>query len=106
MISYTTFISADNTDVLNGTDLANMPSDGILTLYIASTQNDTVFTLTGPGQEPAARLIRVPQRTNGQASLADDLGWSIPVLQGGRYILNVDVVTAATVGITAIFQPA
>lgn len=104
MITVQTFITADNTDVMASTDLANIPSDGQLDVYIASTQNDTVFTLTGPNIEPAARLQRVEQRTNGQPSLVDSVPFSLPVSQGGHYVLNVDVVTAATVGILFVHR--
>lgn len=93
-------LTADDTDALAGTDLANLPGPGQLDVFIASTQADTVFTLTGPGAEPIARLIRVQQRTNGVPSLQDDVPYSIPVLPG-HYVLNVDIVTAATVGFVA-----
>ena len=103
MISVTRYITADNTDVLSGTDLAQIPDQGTLGLYIASTQADTVVTITGPGIEPAGRLITVQLRTNGQPNQSDDLGYLLPVVQGGKYVINVDVVTAATVGIIASF---
>lgn len=102
MIVVNRTLTADDTDALNGTDLANIPGDGQLDVFIASTQVDTVFTLTGPGTEPVARLIRVQQRTNGVPSLQDDVPYSIPVTNG-HYVLNVDIVTAATVGIIARF---
>lgn len=103
MITVTRFITADDTDALANTDLANIPGPGQLDVFIASTQNDTVFSLTGPGVEPIARLIRVGQRTNGQASLVDDVPYSIPV-DAGHYVLNIDVVTAATVGFIAAYR--
>lgn len=96
-------LTADDTDALANTDLANIPDEGQLDLFIASTQNDTVFTFTGPGIEPAARLIRVQQRTNGMPSLQDDVPYSVPV-GPGHYVVNVDIVTAATVGLTALYR--
>lgn len=104
MLNNRQFLTADNTDVLSGTDLANIPSDGQLDLFIASTQNDTQVTITGPGIEPAGRLIRVEQRTNGQPSTADSVPYSLPVTQGGHYVINVDIVTAATVGFEAVYR--
>lgn len=103
MIAVNRFLTVDDTDALANTDLANIPGPGQLDLFIASTQNDTVFTLTGPGTEPAARLIRVSQRTNGQPSLVDDVPYSIPV-DTGHYTLNIDIVTAATVGFNAVYR--
>lgn len=103
MITVTRVLTADDTDALASTDLANVPEDGQLDVFIGSTQNDTVFTLTGPGVEPVARLIRVQLRTNGQPSLQDDVPYSIPVMTG-HYVLNIDIVTAATVVFIAIFR--
>jgi len=93
-------LTVDDTDALANTDLSNVPGPGQLDVFIASSQVDTVFTLTGPGSEPIARLIRVQQRTNGVPSLQDDVPYSIPVLTG-HYVLNIDIVTAATVGFIA-----
>lgn len=102
MIVVNRTLTADDTDALANTDLSNIPGPGQLDVFIASTQADTVFTLTGPGTEPIARLIRVQQRTNGVPSLQDDVPYSIPV-GPGHYVLNVDIVTAATVGFVARF---
>lgn len=104
MIVVSSTITADNTDVLSGTDLANIPGDGQLDVYIASTQNDTVYSITGPGNEPIARLQKCQLRTNGMPVLSDDLPLTLLVSQGGHYIINVDIVTAATVNILAIFR--
>ena len=103
MISVNRFITADDTDALAGTDLANIPGPGQLDLFLASTQNDTVFSFTGPGAEPLARLIRVGQRTNGQPALSDDVPYSMPV-DTGHYVLNIDIVTAATVSFVAVYR--
>lgn len=100
MIVVNRTLTADDTDALANTDLANIPGPGQLDLFIASTQVDTVFTFTGPGVEPIARLIRVQQRTNGVPSLQDDVPYSVPV-DTGHYVLNVDITTAATVNYIA-----
>lgn len=105
MIVVQRILTADDTDALAATDLANIPSDGVLTILMASTQNDTTITITGPGQEPIVRTQRVILRTNGQPIISDDLEYSIPVVQGGHYFVNIDIVTAATVGLMAIFRP-
>jgi len=103
MITVQRTITADDADALANTDLANLPQDGQLDIFIASTQNDTVFTLTGPGVEPIARLIRVMQRTNGMPSLQDDVPYSLPV-STGHYVLNIDIVTAATLSFIAVYR--
>ncbi len=97
-------ITADNTDVLNGTDLAQIPGIGQLDLFIASTQADTVFSISGPANEPLVRLQTAVLRTNGVPSLLDDVPLSLLAIQGGKYVLNIDIVTAATVVVVAIFR--
>lgn len=103
MITVNRFITADDSDALANTDLANVPGPGQLDVFLASSQNDSVFTLTGPGTEPVGRLTRISQRTNGQVSLQDDTPYQVPTTFG-HYVLNIDIVTAATVGITAIWR--
>lgn len=104
MIIVTKTFTADNTDLLSGTDLANIPAFGQLDVYIASTQNDTILTITGPGVEPLLRLQTLLLRSNGMPLLSDDAPYSLPVSQGGKYILNLDIVTAATVVMYAVFR--
>ncbi len=103
MIVVNRTIVASDTDALANTDLANIPGPGQLDIFIASTQNDSVFTLTGPGVEPLARLIRIAQRTNGEPLLSDDTPYSMPV-GVGHYTLNLSIVTAATIGFRAIYR--
>lgn len=103
MIIVETVLSADNTDVLAGSDLANIPEGGVLMIRAASTQQDTDITITGPGSEPVARNIPMILRANAEIRQQDDPSFQIPVTQGGRYVINVDVVTAATVRVSATF---
>lgn len=104
MIVVSSTITADNTDILSGTDLANIPGDGQLDIFIASTQNDTVYSITGPGNEPIARLQKAQLRTNGMPIMSDDLPLTLLVSQGGHYVINIDIVTAATVNVIVIFR--
>lgn len=97
MIVVRSVLAADNLDVLDGTDLANIPAMGIIQIYAASTQSDTTLTVTGPGSEPVTRARPLPLRANGQPLHSDDQPLMVGVVQGGHYVLNVDVVTAATV---------
>lgn len=104
MIIVSSTVTADNTDLLAATDLANIPRDGQLDIFIASTQNDTTLTITGPGVEAPIRTQKLQLRTNGMPLLSDDLPISIPVTQGAHYILNLDIVTAATANMIAIWR--
>ncbi len=103
MIVVDTVLTADNNDVLGGTDLANIPGPGGLQVYAASTQQDTTLTITGPGSEPVVRSRPITLRANAEIREDSDVGMEVPVSQGGRYVLAVDVVTAATVRIRAIY---
>lgn len=94
-----TVITADNADVLDGTDLANFNPDSAAIVYIASTQNDSVLILTAPEEGASAVKIRVPQRTNGMPLESDDPGIVVAMPSGGHLKVDVDIVTAATVGI-------
>jgi len=98
------FGTADNTDVLSATDLANIPSPGGLSIFAVSTQNDTLITVTGPGSEPVVRSQPLTLRANAEIRQNEDVSFQIPVFQGGRYVIAIDVVTAATFHVRAIFE--
>lgn len=105
MILVNRTFTADDTDALANTDLANIPAMGGLEFWFGSTQNDTLLTITGPGQEPVIRLRPIQLRTNGQPLLSDDQPIQIGVAQGGHYVVNIDIVTAATVVMVVKFTP-
>lgn len=104
MITVDVVGSADNVDVLSGSDLANIPSLGGLSIFAASTQQDTLITITGPGSEPVTRSIPITLRANAEIRQDEDVKYQLPVTQGGRYVINVDVVTAATFRVRAIYE--
>jgi len=103
MIVVDTVLTADNNDVLGGTDLANIPGPGGLQVFGVSTQQDTTITITGPGSEPVIRNRPLTLRANAEIRENEDVGLEVPVSQGGRYVIAIDVVTAATVRIRAIY---
>jgi len=96
--------TADDADFLAGTDLANIPSPGMLSIYAASTQNDTLLTITGPGAEAVTRAQAVTLRANSEIRMDEDITYPVLVSQGGRYVIDVNVQTAATFRIRAVFQ--
>jgi len=98
-------LTADDTDVLNGTDLENIPGPGILLIGAASTQNDTLMSITGRGFEVPFRQQALALRTNGQLTEDDD-PISVVTPQGGKVIVDINIVTAATVVVEAMFIPA
>lgn len=102
---HTENLTTDDVDVLAGTALDQLEAGGQLDLFVMSTQADTVLTITGPDAEPIALSIEVPQETRALRP-ADDLPFSLPLLSGGHYTVNVDIVTAATVQFIAIYRKA
>ncbi len=104
MIVVRQVLTADNTDVLNGTDLESIPLLGLLSIWAASTQADTLITITGPENEPPIRAQALALRTNGQPLKNEDSPYMVGVIQGGRYIVDINVVTAATVVVEAIYN--
>lgn len=106
MIVVETSLSATNSDVLNGTDLDSIPTAGVLVIWAASTVADSTITITGPGSEPVVRNRPLPLRANGMPSKLDDQPFSVGVIQGGHYVVDVTEVTAMTAHIIAVWYDA
>lgn len=104
MITVTKFTTATAADVLASTDLANIPDEGQLDLFFASTANDSLVSIFGPENEPVIRGMAMEQRTNGQPDLQSGLQYSVPVTKGGHYTISVTIQTAGTIGVIAVFR--
>jgi len=98
--------TADNTDALSGTDLENIPAGGQLDIFGTSTAIDTLMTITGPGQQPIVRARPLQQKTTAYNSLQDDVPFSVPVSQGGHYVIDINIQTAGTFALSAIYRSA
>lgn len=98
-------LTADDADVLAGTALDQLEAGGQLDLLLLSTQADTLLSITGPDNEPIALSVEVPQETRALRP-ATDLGLSLVVVSGGHYTIDVNIVTAATVQVMAIYRKA
>lgn len=95
--------TADDADALNGTQLNILEAPGQLDIFILSTQADTVLSITGPGTEPLAQSVEVPQETRAVRP-NDDIPFTVPILETGHYTVNIDITTAATVQMVAIYR--
>lgn len=104
MIAVRSVLTASNTDVLNGTDLENIPEAGVVAVLAASSQADGTLTITGRNFEVPVRAIPLPLRTNGQPSQQDDLPVAFVVPTGGKVILDYTEVTAATAVIEVVYM--
>ncbi len=96
-------LTADNADLLAGSDLESIPQGGVLTVYGASTQDDTTITVTGPNMQAVVRAQPLTLRATAVILQNSDVPYVVPVARAGKYIINIDVVTAATARIRAIY---
>lgn len=95
-------ITADNADVLSGTDLENVPGMGVMAIYAKSTQADHTITITAPGQETPIRAQLIQKLADAVVSKADDEPIAIETI-GGKYNISVDVVAAGTTKLLVIW---
>ncbi len=102
---HTENFTVDDADALAGTQLDTLEEGGQLDIFILSTQADTLLTITGPNAEPLAVGVEVAQETRAPRP-NDDIPLSLPVSTGGHYTVNIDIVTAATVQMLAIYRKA
>lgn len=104
MITVRQALTATNGDVLNGTDLENLPGPGVMTIYAASSQADGTLTVTGRGFEVPIRDQALPLRTNGQPSQQDDMPLVVGVPQGGKVLVSYTEATSATAVFEVVWQ--
>ena len=96
-------ITADDADVLAGTQLDTLQEGGQLDIYILSSQADTLYSLFGPGNEPLVTNAEVPNETRAPR-VNDDTPHTLVVMKAGHYTLDINIVTAATVIVLIIFR--
>ena len=93
------YITADNADLLDGTDLTTIDEGHGVEIYITSSQSDTVVLITVPGQETPATKVSPQVRANGLVAESDDPGLGLVMTETGHIKIDVDIDTAATVGV-------
>ncbi len=105
MINVEDTLTGDNTDFLAGTQLDQPGVPGVYTVWGASTVGDTEITITLGGRTivSAAKLIL---RANSEIRELEDGFYQMLSRGAGRPVINVNVVTAATVRIRVKFIPA
>jgi hypothetical protein len=104
MIQVTGIKTATNANVLASTDLQSAPGPGVYLFWCASSQADTVITITAP-PSCAARNINPHLRTNGVPMVSDDSPVAVAVRGGEQVALQMTIVTAATFGYVVKFIP-
>ena len=98
-------VTADDADLLSGTSLDMLEGGGQLDIMLLSTQADTLIDITGPDSEPIILQGEIPQETRAIRP-ADDISFSLPVVQGGHYTVNINIATGATVQAMCIYRKA
>ena len=105
MITVETTLTADNADFLAGTQLDQPGVPGVYTIWGASTVGDTELSVTLGGRTLVSGAALV-LRANSEIRENEDTFFQMLSSTGGRPVINVNVVTAATVRIRVKFIPA
>ena len=104
MIEVSKYITADNVDVLAGSQLDQISDDGVFEILVASsTATDTITVMLGDAVLVNNQIIAM--RTNGVPSMSEDVPISIETEGGVRPIISIDIATAANVMCRVFFTP-
>lgn len=98
-------LTADNADFLAGTQLDQPGVAGVYTVWGASTVGDTQISITLGGRTMTNAAVLV-LRANSEIRENEDTFFQMLSHTGGRPVININVVTAATVRIRVKFLPA
>ncbi len=102
IITVTGKVTADAPNALSGTDLQSAPKAGLVTVWVTSTQVDTIASFSAPPNTPARSLL-VSQTTSGFPSINDNAAYVVEVKGGEQLTLAIDITTGATVGYIVMF---
>jgi len=105
MITDEQVLSADNADVLAGTQLDQPGVPGVYTVWAASTLGDTLLSMTLGGRTIMNNVV-VTLRANSEIRENEDTFFQAISRTGGRPVINLNIVTAANVRIRTKFIPA
>jgi len=98
-------ITASNADFLAGTQLDQPGVAGVYTVWAVSTVGDTTITITLGGQQIVNAAV-VILRANSEIRENEDTFFQMISLTGGRPVINIIEVTAASIRIRVKFLPA
>lgn len=105
IITVESTLVADNTDFLAGTQLDQPGVPGVYTIWGASTVGDTTISITLGGRTITNGAV-LTLRANSEIRENEDTFFQTLSATGGRPVININVVTAATVRIRVKFIPA
>ena len=98
-------LAADDTDFLAGTILDQPGVPGVYTVWGASTVGDTTITISLGGRRVTDAAVLV-LRANSEIREQEDTFFQMLSTTAGRPVININVVTAATVRVRVKFLPA
>lgn len=98
-------ITASNADLLAGTQLDQPGVPGVYTIFVVSTVGDTTISITLGGRTIVNAAV-VVLRANSEIREDEDHFYQVLSRTGGRPVVNIVEVTAATIRIRTIFLPA
>ena len=104
IITVESTLTADNADFLAGTQLDQPGVPGVYTIWLASTVGDTQVSITLGGRTITNAAI-VALRANSEIRENEDTFFQMLSMTGGRPVININVVTAATVRVRVKFLP-
>ena len=96
---------ADDGDFLAGTQLDQPGIGGVYTIWGASTVGDTTISITLGGRTLTNAAV-LTLRANSEIRENEDLFFQVLSRTGGRPVININVITAATVRVRVKFLPA
>ena len=105
MITVEALLTASNTDFLAGTQLDQPGVPGAYTVWAASTVGDTTITVSLGGRTITDGAT-VVQRAFSEIRENEDTFYQVISPTGGRPIVNITEVTAATIRVRVKFIPA
>lgn len=105
MITDEQVLTATNSDVLAGTQLDQPGVPGVYTVFVCSTVGDTTVTISLGGRIIVNGAVAV-LRANSEIRENEDPFYTILSRTGGRPVINIVEVTAATIRVRTRFLPA
>ncbi len=105
MITVEEVLTADDTDFLSGTQLDQPGVPGVYTIWAASTVGDSELSVSLGGRTITNAAI-ITLRANSEIRENEDTFFQTLSRGTGRPVINLNVVTAASVRLRVKFLPA
>jgi len=105
IITVESVLTASNTDFLAGTQLDQPGVPGVYTVWLASTVGDSTVSISQGGRLITDQAV-ITLRANSEIRENEDTFYQMISPTGGRPVINVTEVTAASIRVRVKFIPA